>query len=100
MKTLVLTVAGLTVASGLAAQQRPRGTAFADGAIVRYGTKLGGAVAGSFGGPTFGVQAGVCLAKVTLSPEYLQGALEPPSGSPRTSVRHILENRLLLPWQA
>jgi len=104
MKTLVLAVAGLTgLASGLAAQQRPRGTAFADGAIVRYGTKLGGAVAGSFGGPTFGVQAGVSLAKFTLSAQYLEGRLEPRSGSPDTVGRDLVEARLLLgvqpvPW--
>ena len=104
MKTLVLAVAGLTVlASGLAAQQRPRGTAFADGAIVRYGTKLGGAVAGSFGGPTFGVQAGLSLAKFTLSAQYLEGRLQPRSGSPDTVSRDLVEARLLLgvrpvPW--
>jgi len=104
MKTLVLAVAGLTVlASGLAAQQRPRGTAFADGAIVRYGTKRGGAVAGSFGGPTFGVQAGLSLAKFTLSAQYLEGRLQPRSGSPDTVSRDLVEARLLLgvrpvPW--
>src|SRR5207247_11481382 len=104
MKTLVLAVAGLTVlASGLAAQRRPRGTALADGAIVRYGTKLGGAVAGSFGGPTFGVQAGLSLAKFTLSAQYLEGRLQPRSGSPDTVSRDLVEARLLLalrpvPW--
>jgi len=104
MKTLVVAVAGLTVlTAGLAAQQRPRGRAFADGALVRYGSKLGGADAGSFGGPTFGVQAGVSLDKVTLSATYLEGRLEPRSGSTDTVPRDLVEARLLLgvqpvPW--
>src|SRR5256886_13553110 len=104
MKSLVLAVAGLSVlASGLPAQQRPRGTAFADGAIVRYGTKLGGADAGSFGGPTFGLQAGVSLAKFTLSAQYLEGRLSARPGSTDTLARDLVEARLLLgvrpvPW--
>jgi len=104
MRTVVFAVAGLTVlASGLTAQQRPRGTAFADGAIVRYETKFGGTEEGSFGGPTFGLQAGLSLAKFTLSAQYLEGRLNPRAGSPDTISRDLVEARLLLgvrpvPW--
>jgi hypothetical protein len=106
MKTLVVAVVGLTtLASGLAAQQRLHGTAFADGAIVRWGTKLGGSDAGSFGGPTFGLQAGVSLDKFTLSAQYIEGRLHPRTGSPDTVARDLVEARVLLgaqpvPWLA
>ena len=107
MKTMVVAVAGLTaLASGLAAQQHLHGTAFADGSIVRWGTKLGGADAGSFGGPAFGLHASGSLAKFTLSAEYVEGRLQLKSGSPPDSAAHdLVEARMVLgvqpvPWLA
>src|SRR6266516_4887354 len=68
------------VASSLAAQQRPRGTVFADGAIVRFG-EVSGTPAGSFSGPTFGVEGGVSLGSLRLGAGYLEGRVQPSTGS-------------------
>src|SRR5205807_6720040 len=82
------------------------GTAFADGSIVRWGTKLGGADAGSFGGPAFGLHASGSLAKFTLSAEYVEGRLQLKTGSPPDSAAHdLVEARMVLgvqpvPWLA
>src|SRR5207248_10942142 len=64
----------------------------------------GGTEERSFGGPTFGVQAGLSLAKFTLSAQYLEGRLSTRSGGlPDTLSRDLVEARLLLgvrpvPW--
>jgi len=103
MKTLARVACALTlVASPLAAQQRPRGTVFADGAIVRFGEVLG-TPAGSFSGPTFGVEGGVSLRSLRLGAGYLEGRVQPSSGSSDSVARDLVEARAflgvqLLPW--
>jgi len=100
MKTLARLAWALTlVALPLAAQQRPRGTVFADGAIVRFG-EVGGP-AGSFSGPTFGVDAGVSLGSLMLGAGYLEGRVQPSSGSSDSVARDLVEARAFLgvqPW--
>src|SRR5437773_12504240 len=86
MKTLARVACTLTlVASSLAAQQRPRGTVFADGAIVRFG-EVSGTPAGSFSGPTFGVEGGVSLGSLRLGAGYLEGRVQIGRASCREGV--------------
>ena len=91
MKTLARVACTLTlVASSLAAQQRPRGTVFADGAIVRFG-EVSGTPAGSFSGPTFGVEGGVSLGSLRLGAGYLEGRVQPSTGSSDSVAKDLVE---------
>ncbi len=101
MKTLARVACTLTlVASSLAAQQRPRGTVFADGAIVRFG-EVSGTPAGSFSGPTFGVEGGVSLGSLRLGAGYLEGRVQPSTGSSDSVAKDLVEARAFVgaqPW--